>query len=110
MTERDEAIARVARVILETSIKEDATAVAMDRHEQTVTVKYRIADAWHERMSIPDYVWEPLREELARRAGVELDDLTGEPAVIPITCEGRSYAFKASLGPQQVSLERIAVK
>lgn len=110
MRGQDEAIARVARVILETSIREDATMVTLDVGEQGVTVKYRIADAWHDRMNIPVSVWAPLREELARRAGVRLDDLTDEPAVIPITREGRTYTFKAVLGPQHIGLERIAVK
>ena len=82
----------------------------MDLHEQRVTVKYRIADTWHDRMSIPTYVWAPLREELARRAGVKLDDLTDEPSFVPFAWEGRTYAFKASLGPQHISLERVAMK
>jgi type II secretory ATPase GspE/PulE/Tfp pilus assembly ATPase PilB-like protein len=110
MTGQEEAIARVARVILQTSIKEDASVVTLDAGEQTVTIKYRIADARHERMSIPPSVWAPLREELARRAGLKLINAMGEAGVIPVRWEGQTYAFKALLGPEHISLERIAMK
>jgi len=64
MTEQDEPIARVAKVLLETSLKENASMVSISRAADKVNVSYR-TDAWHAWMTMPDYVWAPLRDHLA---------------------------------------------
>jgi RNA polymerase sigma-70 factor (ECF subfamily) len=105
-----EAIARVARVILEQAIKDDATSVriALDRRstEAKVRVGYLLAGAWHEVMVVPDYIWEPLRKKLSEMAGVDLiSEEARRRGLILQSFEGTKREWRATFGKRVVRLE-----
>jgi len=62
-------IARIVDVILSTALIESAQVIRAQRRQQgsgeVVSVEYLIFGTWHERMTIPTYVWAPLREALS---------------------------------------------
>jgi RNA polymerase sigma-70 factor (ECF subfamily) len=72
---RQEAMVRVTTVILEQAFNHKATRIRIALHPprkpRQVRVLYTIGAKEHDVMTLPLYVWPPLREELARRAGLE---------------------------------------
>jgi len=109
MTEQDEPIARVAHVLLEYSLKENAAMISIRHAADKINVSYRIGDTWHERMTMPDYVWAPLRDHLTQIAGAE-SDATGETGVISFPWQGHDYRFTISLTPERITLEPIVAQ
>ncbi len=76
--EQEEPIRRIAGVILEQAVKDKAQFIRLEQEEaeepRTMVVRYLVAGAWREVMSVPMYVWEPMRRHLAKRAGLTLRD------------------------------------
>ncbi|MCJ7822832.1 MAG: sigma-70 family RNA polymerase sigma factor [Armatimonadetes bacterium] len=103
-----EPITRVASVILEQAIKDDATSVriALDRRstEAKVRVGYLLAGAWHEVMVVPDYIWEPLRRKRGEMAGVGFREGARRAGRIRFEFEGAEREWRATFGKRVVRL------
>ena len=105
-----EPITRVASVILEQALKDNASTIriAFDRRgaEAKVRVGYQIAETWHEVMVVPDYIWEPLRKKLSEMAGVKLAlEAASQRGLIRVPFEGTEREWRATFGKRVVRLE-----
>ncbi len=105
-----EPITRVASVILEQALKDNASTIriAFDRRgaEAKVRVGYQIAETWHEVMVVPDYIWEPLRKKLYEMAGVELrEEAARQRGVIAFEFEGKAKDFRVVFGKRVIRMK-----
>jgi RNA polymerase sigma-70 factor (ECF subfamily) len=71
--EQREAASRVVTVVLDQALKDRARSIRVQSQPRgSMTVSYLIGDQWHEVMSMPKYVWAPLRQRLAEMGRVKL--------------------------------------
>jgi RNA polymerase sigma factor (sigma-70 family) len=108
--EHQEAIRRVASTVLTEALKQSASRVriALPRAgvEKQMRVSYLVGETWHEVMSMPTYVWEPLRRRLAEMAGVELrEEAARQRGRIRFEFEGRERELGVAFGRRVVRLE-----
>jgi type II secretory ATPase GspE/PulE/Tfp pilus assembly ATPase PilB-like protein len=108
-----DAIQRIVAVILERAIKDRANTIRIEPGKEGVEghgprsmfVQYRIGEAWHEIMSVPIYVWQPLRERFAELAGLELRDEGEQTGPLQFEMEGKNYTARVKMSPGQVWVE-----
>jgi 2-oxoglutarate ferredoxin oxidoreductase subunit gamma len=106
--DRAEPIRKIIEVILEQAVKEQATAIRVELREAsliteapeapraTVFVLY-LRDIWHEVMSVPKYVWKPLRERFS-----EMVSGAGE---VRFQAEGAEHVARVTIGPEEIRIE-----
>lgn len=58
----------MANSILFYALQDRATRIKLTRQEWSFQVEHEFDDEWHVWMKIPNYVWEPLKNELVQRA------------------------------------------
>ncbi len=106
-----EAIRRVVAVILEQAVRDRANTIRVEPGKEggtaghgprSMLVWYRVGEAWHEIMSVPIYVWQPLRERFAELAGVELRDEGEQTGSLQFGVEGRTYTAGVRISAAQV--------
>jgi RNA polymerase sigma factor (sigma-70 family) len=109
-----EASRRIVAVILERAIRDRVNTIRFELGKeggaeghgpQNTRVWYRIGDSWHEIMSVPIYVWQPLRERFAEMAGLELRDEGEQAGSLQFEMEGKSYSARVKMSPGQVWVE-----
>jgi type II secretory ATPase GspE/PulE/Tfp pilus assembly ATPase PilB-like protein len=109
-----EAIRRIVAVILEQAVRDRASTIRVEPGKEGGTdghgprsmfVQYRVGETWHEIMSVPIYVWQPLRERFAEMAGLELRDEGEQTGSLQFEMEGRSYTARVKMSPGQVWVE-----
>jgi RNA polymerase sigma-70 factor (ECF subfamily) len=104
---------RIVRVIFEQAIRNRATAITCKREETgpRVLVSYSIDGVWHEVMSIPEYVWQPLRDRLAQMAKVELvESASRRSGRIRFDFERGSYDLRATFTRAKIGIAVRAVR
>lgn len=109
-----EAIRRIVAVILEQAVRDRANTIRIEpgkeggvegRGPRSMLVWYRMGEAWHEIMSVPIYVWQPLRERFAEMGGLELRDEGEQTGSAQFEMEGKSYTARVKMSPGQVWVE-----
>jgi RNA polymerase sigma factor (sigma-70 family) len=109
-----EPIRRIVAVILEQAVRDRASTIRVEPGKEGGTdghgprsmfVQYRVGETWHEIMSVPIYVWQPLRERFADLAGLELRDEGEQTGSLRFEMEGKSYTARVRMSPGQVWAE-----
>lgn len=107
-----EPIRRVVQVIVEQALKDRAAAIRVvlsaRKIQGRVRVWYLIGETWHEVMSVPDYVWPPLRSRFAEMAGVILsDDLSRQSGQISFLYEGADHVIGVTFFRKSIRLNTV---
>ena len=106
----EDPIIRIIDVILTQAAKDGAVSVRIEQDATSdphrVLVHYLIADTWHEVMSVPMYIWDPLRGGLADLADLNLrDDDRRQMGTIRFSAAERQHEANATFRQRAIKLD-----
>lgn len=111
LAEEREAVTRVAHVILEQGLKDEAREIRITLpraggDDEPMRVWYLVGDTWHEVMAMPTYIWETLRPKLAEMAGITLaSPYKRQTGTIAFSHESTTRALRIALNRKSIRVE-----
>lgn len=105
----EDPVPRVVNMLLREAVRQAARSIRVepqDGENPHVRVCYLVNDTWHEVMSMPMYMWEPLRERLAEMASLNLrNDDRRQLGTIRFSVAERPYEAKATFQQRAIRLD-----